>query len=169
MNRVPQNRCRDYYLYADDLESMIKTCIWILSAIGGIWTQQFTEDRVRGGAFFILALSLMMEFAPKIKEKSVIAARIIHILFLIVIVLMFSFSFALLFGAKVSSGFIICLNVFLGVIIAFISLNCIACCIGIVELLEKDEMSKEFIEGSGLDAQALATFMEKAQFPSEVK
>ena len=33
----------NYYLYTDDLESVIKTCIWIFSAIGGIWTQQFAD------------------------------------------------------------------------------------------------------------------------------
>ena len=71
----------NYYLYTDDLESVIKTCIWIFSAIGGIWTQQFADAQARGGAFFIFALSLMMEFAPKLKEKFGVVARIVHLIF----------------------------------------------------------------------------------------
>lgn len=137
MNSSSQKAYSNYYLYTDDLESVIKTCIWLFSAIGGIWTQQFADARARGGAFFIFALSLMMEFAPKLKEKSGFIARTVHLVFLIAIIVILSFSFALLFGATLPNKYNTLLSLLLIVVIAFISVNCIGCCLGIIELFDK--------------------------------
>lgn len=163
MNNSPQKAYSNYYLYTDDLESVIKTCIWIFSAIGGIWTQQFADARARGGAFFIFALSLMMEFAPKLKEKSGVIARIVHLVFLIAIIVILSFSFALLFGATLPKWCDGLLNFLLIVVIVFISANCIGCCLGIIELFNKNLEPKESIEDVAPVPQEVIVFNEKAE------
>lgn len=164
MNNAPQEAYDKYYLYTDDFESVIKTCIWIFSAIGGIWTQQFADARARGGAFFIFALSLMMEFAPKLKEKSGVVTRIVHLVFLTAIIVILSFSFALLFGAALPKCCDDLINCLLIVVIAFISANCIGCCLGIIELINKNSGPKESIEDVPSVPQEIIIFNEKAEF-----
>lgn len=163
MNSSLQKAYNNYYLYTDDLESVIKTCIWIFSAIGGIWTQQFVDARARGGAFFIFALSLMMEFAPKLKEKSGVVARIVHLVFLTAIIVMLSFSFALLFGATLPKYCDDLLNFLLIVVIVFISVNCIGCCLGIIELFNKNSESKGPMKDVVSVPQEVIVFNEKAE------
>lgn len=169
MNSSSQKAYSNYYLYTDDLESVIKTCIWWVSAIGGIWTQQFADARARGGAFFIFALSLMMEFAPKLKEKSGFVARAVHLVFLIAIIVILSLSFAFLFGAKLPDKCDDLLTLLLIVVIAFISVNCIGCCLGIIELFDKSSKPKG--NGSENDVasipQEVIVFNEKAELHDE--
>ena len=159
----------NYYLYTDDLESVIKTCIWIFSAIGGIWTQQFADAQARGGAFFIFALSLMMEFAPKLKEKFGVVARIVHLIFLTAIIVILSFSFALLFGATLPKYCDNLLNFLLVAVIAFISINCIGCCLGIIELFNKSPAPKDPVRDMDSVSQEVVNFNEKAKLPDVKK
>lgn len=75
-----ENTLNEMHLYTNKMEYLIKLLIWVLSWIGGIYV---LRDKTEGvsSAFFIFSLSLLMEFAPKIKGKRCLFTRITYTVF----------------------------------------------------------------------------------------
>lgn len=70
----------DFHLYSDKQEYIIKLGIWWISWGGGIYILQSQTAGV-ASAFFVFSLSLLMEFAQKIKYKEEVVSRVLHTLF----------------------------------------------------------------------------------------
>ena len=70
----------DFHLYSDKQEYIIKLGIWWLSWGGGINVLQNKTEGI-ASAFFVFSLSLLMEFAQKIKYKEEDVSGILHTLF----------------------------------------------------------------------------------------
>lgn len=62
------------------MEYLIKLVIWWVSWMGGV-AVLFGESNGISSTFLVFSLSILMEFAPKIKGKKHIVSRIIHGLF----------------------------------------------------------------------------------------
>lgn len=74
------NTLNEMHLYTNKMEYLIKLLIWVLSWIGGIYVLRHKTEGV-SSAFFVFSLSLLMEFAPKIKGKRRLFTRIIYTVF----------------------------------------------------------------------------------------
>ena len=60
----------EIHLYTDKTETLIKTIIWSISWIGGIYAIVNTSDKqALSSAYLVFSLSLLMEFGKKVKEK----------------------------------------------------------------------------------------------------
>lgn len=72
---------RELYLYPyrSKGENILRGIAWMASWLVGIVVQQATSSQVLGGAYFIFALSLLLEFVPESRTRPV--SRIIHCLF----------------------------------------------------------------------------------------
>ena len=87
----------EIHLYENKIESLIKVVIWIISWIGGILVLLGDENKeVLGSAYFIYMLSLLMEFVPKIYDKTQFWSKFLHTLlcFIMSIVCLLSVSWS---------------------------------------------------------------------------
>lgn len=92
---------KEVHLYTNKIEMLIKFIIWGISWIGGILVLQSTQDKKAvGSAYLIFALSLLMEFAAKIKDKKDIFSKIIHTIFCSMMVGILFMAVMILFGMK---------------------------------------------------------------------
>lgn len=92
---------QEMHLYSNKIEALIKDSIWIISWIGGILiVQDVIEKRTLGGAYFIFSLSLLMEFAPQIKDKSYFRSKLSHTLFCTSILIIMFMAIGLLVGLE---------------------------------------------------------------------
>lgn len=90
----------EIHLYTNKIEALIKTVIWIISWIGGIFVLlDATDKNVLGSAYFIYTLSLLMEFVPKIYGKTESWSRFLHTAFCFAISIVCVLAVAILFGA----------------------------------------------------------------------
>lgn len=72
----------EIHLYVNKSELLIKDIIWAISWIGGIYAIGNTTDKqALSSAYLIFALSLLMEFGMRIKEKKHWLSRIIDGMF----------------------------------------------------------------------------------------
>ena len=87
---------RELYLYPYRTkgENVLRGIAWMASWLVGIVVQQTTSSQVLGGAYFIFALSLLLEFIPENRTRPI--SRIVHCLFCIL-------PFFMLLGALVLS------------------------------------------------------------------
>jgi len=92
---------REVHLYTNKIEMLIKIIIWGISWIGGILVLQSSTDKKSiGSAYLIFALSLLMEFAIKIKDKNDIFSKIIHTIFCCIMIAILFMAFGILLGME---------------------------------------------------------------------
>lgn len=89
---------RELYLYPyySKGENVLRGGAWMASWIIGIVVQQVSGPQVLGGAYFIFALSLLLDFVSASRARSV--ARFIHGLFCVLLFIMLLDSLFLIFG-----------------------------------------------------------------------
>ncbi len=85
----------DIHIYHNKLEYFIKLVIWWACWIGGVWMLWGKTEGV-SSAFFVFALSQLMEFAPMLLKKKYTAGQLCHGLFCIDITAVLLISIALL-------------------------------------------------------------------------
>lgn len=76
---------QDLYLYPtrDIMDSLLRIFAWTISWLIGIVLQSVPGQQMRGGAFFVFALSLLIEFVP---ERGVtLWGRIAHTIFCVLL------------------------------------------------------------------------------------
>lgn len=84
------------YPYRSKEENTIRGSVWMISWIIGIAFQPATSPKVLGSAYFIFALSLLLEFVPESKKCP--WAKLIHGVFCILLVYMLLGALTLSFG-----------------------------------------------------------------------
>jgi hypothetical protein len=109
----------EIHLYVDKSELLIKDIIWAISWIGGIYAVSNTTDKqALSSAYLIFALSLLMEFGLKIKEKKHWFSRVIDGLFCTAIACMLLMAMISLFGAPLfPNHYIIMFGISVGIMI----------------------------------------------------
>ena len=92
------NIIQDFYLYPyrGKPENVARAVVWLASWIVGILIQPTTDFRMLGGAYFIFAASLLMEFV--FIERESLLGRIIQGLFCTAIIALLLGSFYLVFS-----------------------------------------------------------------------
>lgn len=145
---------QEMHLYPNKIEALIKDSIWIISWIGGILILQNTTDkRTLGGSYFIFSLSLLMEFASQINEKTYFRSKLLHTLFCGSISFIMFMAVGLLVGVKSNSVY---LNIMFGLsiaVIVYIFLNLILLWLG---KEENNEDIKEIRTDNNTDSNYLA-------------
>jgi len=111
------------HLYSDKMEYLIKLMIWVVSWIGGIHVLRGKTDGV-SSAYFIFSLSLLMEFAQKIKGKRDRFSIVVHTLFCFAIVAMLLLSVFLLLDNSYNSGIHCIMHIISIVILCFMAIDC---------------------------------------------
>lgn len=84
------------YPYYSKGENTLRGGAWMASWIVGIVVQQISGPQVLGGAYFIFALSLLLEFVSASRAQSV--TRFVHGLFCVLLFIMLLDSLFLIFG-----------------------------------------------------------------------
>lgn len=109
----------DLHLYKNKMEMIIKVLAWGISWIGGIVAVlNVQEKNPLNSAYFIFALSLLIEFAPMIKEKQEFISRIAHTLFCgLMLVLLFMATVPLIANKTLESKYY---NVMFGITVAIL-------------------------------------------------
>lgn len=83
----------ELHLYPNKVEAMIKLSIFALSWIFGIFVLKITDiQNTVGCTYFVFALSLLMEFVPKINNMNECLSRVAHTCFCLIILIMFLLS-----------------------------------------------------------------------------
>lgn len=86
----------DIHIYDGKLEYFIKLLIWWICWLGGIKVLWGKSEGV-SSAFFVFALSQLMEFAPKLLNKRYFISKLLHGLFCVLITVVLLISTSLLF------------------------------------------------------------------------
>lgn len=92
----------EMHLYHNKVESLVKSAFWVISWVGTILSHKNDGFKILNGSYFILSLSLLMEFVPQIKEKKYFLSRMIHTIFCVILILVFIVSCGSLMGLEVS-------------------------------------------------------------------
>lgn len=95
---------RDLYLYPyrSKSENVLRGGVWLVSWIVGVVVQDSANQCAMGGAYFIFALSLLLEFVPEGKMCTI--PRIIHGIFCILLFFVSLGAFLLIFSDPTSSA-----------------------------------------------------------------
>lgn len=91
---------RELYLYPyrSKEENLIRSCTWMVSWIIGVAIPSASSQQVLGGAYFIFALSLLLEFVPERKKFPI--TRCLHGIFCFLLTVMLLDSIVLSFKSK---------------------------------------------------------------------
>lgn len=89
------------YPYRSKGENVLRGGAWMASWIVGIVVQQSANQKIMGGAYFIFALSLLLEFVPE--GRTYFLPRIIHGFFCVLLFIMLLGSLFLSFAAEEQS------------------------------------------------------------------
>ncbi len=111
----------DMHLYNNKIESLIKTTIWVISWMGGVLTITKSCDGI-ASAYFLFSLSLLMEFADKIKGEKEYAANVLHAIFCILSALLLVLSFGMLITIKISTDFLYAISI---ILTAYMCVDCV--------------------------------------------
>lgn len=96
----------EIHLYKDKVEALIKVLIWIISWIGGILVLLGSENKdVLGSAYLVYTLSLLMEFVPRIHEKTELWSRVIHTILCFKLSAVCALSVSILLGVSLPDAF----------------------------------------------------------------
>ena len=92
---------REFYLYPyrTKEENLVRGTVWIASWIVGIVVQNAMNQKAMGGAYFIFASSLLLEFVPQSRTK--VLTRFVHALFSSVLLVILVCGLFLSFGDAV--------------------------------------------------------------------
>lgn len=95
---------QDFYLYPyrSKEENAIRGAAWMASWLIGIVAQQSVSPQILGGAYFIFALSLLLEFVPQSKHHFI--PRLIHGIFCTLLFIMLLGAVVLSFGGTPAEG-----------------------------------------------------------------
>lgn len=95
---------KDTYLYPyrSKEENAIRGAAWMASWLIGIAVQQNVSPQTLGGAYFIFALSLLLEFVPENRWHPI--ARLIHGFFCAILFVMLLGALLLSFGGTPAEG-----------------------------------------------------------------
>lgn len=114
----------EIHLYKNKIESLIKVVIWIISWIGGILVLLGDENKeVLGSAYFIYMLSLLMEFVPKIYDKTQFWSKLLHTLLCFIMSIVCLLSVSILFGASLPDFGYTLMFVLTIIVIAYMSID----------------------------------------------
>lgn len=113
----------EIHIYHNKLEYFIKLLIWWACWLGGVWVLWASAEGV-GSAFFVFALSQLMEFAPKILNKKFFWSRLCHGLFCMIITIVLLISMALLFSKEYNIGCHRAMNVMSLITMIYLSVDC---------------------------------------------
>lgn len=91
---------RGFYLYSyrSKGENILRGVAWVSSWVVGIWLMQSLDLNAKGGAYFIYASSMMLEFIPE--NKRYFIPRLMHGLFCLCLITMFLLSLVFSFGGS---------------------------------------------------------------------
>lgn len=145
------------YSYRSFEENLVRGIAWITSWIIGIAIVQTTDIQAKGGAYFIYAFSMLLEFVPE-KNKPRGVPRVVHGLFCFILIIMFFLSVAISFGnnylinnAKVCSQLYSLLNITGIIIIVMIVISLVLVVIQAHKLFYSDEEEKSIEENLQAD------------------
>lgn len=114
----------EIHLYENKIESLIKVVIWIISWIGGILVLLGGENKeVLGSAYFIYMLSLLMEFVPKIYDKTQFWSKFLHTLLCFIMSIVCLLSVSILFGVSLPDFGYTLMSVLTIIVIAYMSID----------------------------------------------
>lgn len=113
----------EIHIYHNKLEYFIKLLIWWVCWLGGVWVLWTSAEGV-ASAFFVFALSQLMEFSPKILNKKHFWSRLCHGLFCVIITIVLLISMALLFIKEYNVACHRAMNLLSLITLIYMSLDC---------------------------------------------